>query len=86
MRLHWAAKRYLCGTEPDYERNLAPDSVISLKLQGGPMDAQEAAAFKAVPFAAVAIAIRRLDDLAKDPQAQTPPIEHFLRHLSVVRR
>src|SRR5581483_1392329 len=30
VRLHVAAKRYLCGTEPDYFARLAPDSVRSL--------------------------------------------------------
>lgn len=36
VRLHVAAKRYLCATEPDYFDTLSPDSVRSLALQGGP--------------------------------------------------
>jgi phosphonate degradation associated HDIG domain protein len=81
VRLHVAAKRYLCGTEPGYAAALAPDSVLSLALQGGPMPAAEAALFKALPFAEEAIALRRLDDAAKDPDVATPPVAHFLRHL-----
>src|SRR5579871_2564160 len=34
VRLHVAAKRYLCTIEPDYFGKLAPDSVRSLNLQG----------------------------------------------------
>ena len=37
VRLHVAAKRFLCATEPEYFGTLAPDSVLSLSLQGGPM-------------------------------------------------
>ncbi|HEV2652671.1 MAG TPA: phytanoyl-CoA dioxygenase family protein [Rhizomicrobium sp.] len=81
VRLHVAAKRYLCGTEPEYESTLAPDSIISLKLQGGPMGATEAVAFRDTPFAMDAVALRRLDDLAKDPHAKPPSIDHFLRHI-----
>jgi len=36
VRLHVAAKRYLCATEADYFAKLSPDSVLSLSLQGGP--------------------------------------------------
>jgi predicted HD phosphohydrolase len=41
VRLHVAAKRYLCTVEPDYLGKLAPDSVRSLELQGGLMCADE---------------------------------------------
>ncbi|HEY0300936.1 MAG TPA: phytanoyl-CoA dioxygenase family protein [Rhizomicrobium sp.] len=85
VRLHVAAKRYLCGTEPDYAARLAPDSVLSLSLQGGPMTEAEAARFKALPHADAAIRLRRLDDTAKDPAAATPPVGHFLRHLPAAR-
>jgi predicted HD phosphohydrolase len=52
VRLHVAAKRYLCATEADYFGRLSPDSVRSLALQGGPMSAAEVAAFRALPQAA----------------------------------
>ncbi len=81
VRLHVAAKRYLCGTEPGYTEILAPDSVLSLRLQGGPMTADEAARFRALPFAEDAIRIRRMDDAAKDLTAKTPDVAHFLRLL-----
>src|ERR1700687_4451219 len=40
VRLHVAAKRYLCAAEPDYFAKLPKDSVLSLSLQCGPMPAE----------------------------------------------
>lgn len=81
VRLHVAAKRYLCGTEPDYFAKLAPDSVLSLSLQGGPMPAEEAAAFAAMPGAQDAVTLRRFDEQAKVKDLETPPVEHFLPYV-----
>ena len=72
VRLHVAAKRYLCAAEPGYAGLLSPASVYTLSLQGGPMTAAEAAAFAAGPYAAGAVAVRRWDDAAKDPAAEVP--------------
>ena len=84
IRLHVAAKRYLCAVDPDYAGQLAPDSVLSLKLQGGAMSPYEVAAFRNTPYADEAIALRRLDEAAKIPDAVTPSAAHFLRHLAIV--
>lgn len=81
VRLHVAAKRYLCATEPGYTDKLAPDSVRSLKLQGGPMSADEAAQFRDDPYAEEAIRLRRYDDAAKAPEMRTPKVGHFLNYL-----
>jgi len=78
VRLHVAAKRFLCGTEPAYFAKLAPDSVRSLALQGGPMGAEEAAAFAALPHAADAVRLRRWDEAAKVVALATPGVEWFL--------
>jgi gamma-butyrobetaine dioxygenase len=72
VRLHVAAKRYLCAAEPGYLGLLSPASVYTLSLQGGPMSEAEAAAFAAGPYAADAVAVRRWDDAAKDPGADVP--------------
>ncbi|MDO9708532.1 phosphonate degradation HD-domain oxygenase [Paracraurococcus lichenis] len=82
VRLHVAAKRYLCGTEPDYFARLSRDSVLSLSLQGGPMSAEEAAAFAALPGARDAVTLRRFDEQAKVRDLETPPVEHFLPHVA----
>lgn len=83
IRLHVAAKRYLCSVEPGYEDGLSKDSRISLALQGGLMDSAEQLAFLHEPFADEAIALRRIDELAKDKHAVTDSLEAFLeRHLA----
>jgi phosphonate degradation associated HDIG domain protein len=82
VRLHVAAKRYLCGTEPDYFSKLSKDSVRSLELQGGPMDAAEAAAFAALPESAAAVQLRRFDEQAKVKDLATPPVAHFMPYVA----
>src|SRR5580704_1960106 len=52
VRLHVAAKRYLCAAEPGYFALLSPASVYTLSLQGGPMAPAEAGAFAAGRYAA----------------------------------
>jgi [1-hydroxy-2-(trimethylamino)ethyl]phosphonate dioxygenase len=78
VRLHVAAKRYLCATEADYFGKLSRDSVLSLSLQGGPMSEAEAAEFAALPQAAAAVRLRRFDEAAKVKDLETPPVAHFL--------
>lgn len=81
VRLHVAAKRYLCAAELGYFDALSDASKLSLKLQGGPMAAEEAAAFKRLSAAPDAIQIRRWDDEAKEIGVTTPGFEHFRPHL-----
>jgi len=65
VRLHVRAKRYLCATDPTYFLQLSPASVLTLKLQGGPMSADEVAGFEAEPGYRDAIVVRRCDDRGK---------------------
>jgi phosphonate degradation associated HDIG domain protein len=81
VRLHVAAKRYLCATEPDYFGRLSPDSVRSLALQGGPMSTMEVAEFEAQPHHAAAVRLRRFDEDAKVKGLVTPTVDHFLPHV-----
>jgi phosphonate degradation associated HDIG domain protein len=81
VRLHVAAKRYLCAVEADYFGRLSEDSVLSLSLQGGPMSEREAEAFAALPHAAAAVQLRRFDEAAKVKGLQTPRVEYFLPRL-----
>lgn len=78
VRLHVAAKRYLCGKEADYFAKLSKDSVLSLSLQGGPMSASEIAAFEALPFWREAVQLRRYDEGAKVKGLPTPDVWHYL--------
>ena len=77
VRLHVAAKRYLCAAEPSYFAKLSDASVYTLSVQGGPMSEAEARSFSAEPYAADAIAVRRWDDQAKDPSAAPPDFSRF---------
>jgi gamma-butyrobetaine dioxygenase len=77
VRLHVAAKRYLCTVEPGYASLLSPASVYTLGVQGGPMHEDELGDFAASPHAEAACRLRRWDDAAKDPDVTTPPFDHF---------
>ncbi|RZJ26057.1 MAG: HD domain-containing protein [Haliea sp.] len=77
IRMHVDAKRYLCRVDPAYEAGLSPASRRSLALQGGVYSEEQAQAFIAQAFAADAVALRRWDDLAKNPSATTPAWAHY---------
>ena len=77
VRLHVPAKRYLCAVDPDYFGKLSEASVFTLKVQGGPMSSSEVIAFEKEQFAQDAVAVRKWDEAAKDPNAATPDFEHF---------
>ena len=75
VRLHVDAKRWLCHAEPAYHASLSPASQHSLGLQGGVFSIAEADAWIAREHAPAAVALRRWDDLAKDPQASVPGLD-----------
>lgn len=78
IRLHVAAKRYLCARDSAYLLGLSPASRHSLLLQGGVMTDDEALAFETRPHAVAAVQLRRWDDLAKTPGQRTPPLGYYL--------
>lgn len=86
VRLHVAAKRYLVAAEPGYAATLSPASRQSLALQGGPMGIRDIAAFRALPGAAEAVALRRWDDAAKVVGLVTPPLGRWRPHLLAALR
>jgi gamma-butyrobetaine dioxygenase len=86
IRLHVAAKRYLCAVDPVYVERLSPASILSLQLQGGAYSAAEVDAFEALPYARDAVRLRRFDDAAKVAGAVTPGIEHFRAALEAAAR
>lgn len=77
VRLHVAAKRYLCATDPGYFGRLSPASVATLRLQGGPMSADEVAAFERNPCWREAVRVRLWDEGGKVPGMPTPPFSHY---------
>ena len=77
VRLHVPAKRYLLATDAEYFAKLSPASVITLKLQGGPMAAHEVAQFEAEPFYKDAVRIRQWDDQGKVAGLKTPGVSDY---------
>ncbi len=65
VRLHVAAKRYLCATNPGYLDQLSAASMHSLSLQGGAMEQEEVSAFESKPFHKEAVKVRKWDDEGK---------------------
>ena len=61
----------------EYFEKLSEASVVSLQLQGGPMNRQEIEEFQSRPFSEEAVRLRRYDDRAKLPEANTPGLEEF---------
>lgn len=81
IRLHVAAKRYLCATDADYLARLSPASVDSLAVQGGPMDAAEIAEFEANPYHREAVRLRIYDDDGKVAGLAIEPICSYRKAL-----
>jgi [1-hydroxy-2-(trimethylamino)ethyl]phosphonate dioxygenase len=77
VRLHVAAKRYLCAVDPLYDAGLSPASRVSLRLQGGPFTQNEVRRFEQEPFWQDAVALRRWDDQAKVPGLSVAGLEHY---------
>jgi 2-aminoethylphosphonate dioxygenase len=69
------AKRYLCCKNPEYHDQLSDASKTTLRFQGGPMTPEQAAAFELDPDFDAIVLMRKVDELAKDPDAEVPPLE-----------
>ena len=81
IRAHVASKRYLSFAEDGYYDLLSDASKISLNVQGGPFTKEEAEKFINKPLMKEAVKLRRFDDLAKELNKITPPIEHFQHYV-----
>lgn len=86
VRLHVAAKRYLCASDTAYAAALSPASAQSLRLQGGPMNAHELEAFEKNRFHTEAVRLRIWDDNAKIPNLKTPDLFHHRDLIVAVAR
>lgn len=86
IRLHVAAKRYLCAVDPDYAARLSPASQHSLILQGGAMDGPEVAAFEREPFFREAVLVRQWDDAGKIRDLAVPSIDGYRALLETLIR
>ena len=76
IKLHVQAKRYLCRNQT-YWNILSEASKVSLKLQGGIMDDDEAKKFISLKFHDDAILLRKYDDEGKIPNIKMKKIEDY---------
>ena len=86
VRLHVPAKRYLCAIDPSYFGKLSEDSVRSLALQGGPMEQTEVEKFRQLQYSDDAVRLRRIDEAAKNPNALTPQVGHYIVYVEKMLR
>jgi phosphonate degradation associated HDIG domain protein len=86
VRLHVAAKRYLCAVDANYLALLSPASRQSLELQGGPFDAAGVRAFEAEPYFTDAVRLRHWDDQAKIPGLEVAPLTYYAQRIAASLR
>jgi [1-hydroxy-2-(trimethylamino)ethyl]phosphonate dioxygenase len=86
VRLHVAAKRYLCAVEPDYFDLLSNASKYSLTKQGGTMTSEEAAEFARLPFVDRAVRLRRWDDRGKTVGIKVASLGSYRRTIAAAIR
>lgn len=82
---HVEAKRYLTFKDPQYATQLSPASLETLTYQGGPMSAEEAAAFEQDPLFEAKLQLRTWDEQGKELGWEVHPANSYrdllLRHL-----
>lgn len=78
VRLHVAAKRYLCTIDPGYRQQLSAESRRTLGRQGGLLDEEAREAFAAHHYAHDALRLRRYDDGAKVPGSATLDLDGYV--------
>ena len=86
IRAHVNSKRYLAFAEKNYYNLLSEASKTSLVTQGGPFTQEEAKKFINQPWMKEAVQLRKFDDLAKELNKVTPPIEYFQHYVETSLR
>jgi phosphonate degradation associated HDIG domain protein len=86
VRLHVAAKRYLCASDPAYLATLSAASVHTLGLQGGAMSPDEVARFEGERYFREAVRLRRWDDQGKVADLRTPALEEYRAAIEAAAR
>ncbi len=81
VRLHVAAKRYLCATNDEYLGLLSNASVDSLMVQGGPMSPTECEQFESSPYYKDALQLRHYDDDGKLAGLTVNPVTGYRQTL-----
>ncbi|KAJ5724689.1 hypothetical protein N7493_006417 [Penicillium malachiteum] len=74
---HVMAKRYLVSTDEKYHDGLSETSKRTLRFQGGAFTEKEILEAQEDPWLQAKLAVRRWDDLAKDPDCVVSPLEVY---------
>ncbi|KAJ5650843.1 uncharacterized protein N7484_004566 [Penicillium longicatenatum] len=74
---HVMAKRYLVATDKTYHDGLSETSKRTLRFQGGGFTEAEVLEAQKDPWLQAKLAVRRWDDLAKDPDCIVSPLEAY---------
>ncbi len=77
IALHVRAKRYLCAVDPGAVDALSDGSQASLVRQGGPLDDEGVASFRANPGHDDAVRLRRWDDAGKVEDLAVAPLDDY---------
>ena len=77
VQSHVLAKRYLCFRKKGYHQGLSPASEQTLMWQGGPMNHDEAMRFEDDPWFETILALRMIDERAKDPTLTVPGLTDY---------
>jgi phosphonate degradation associated HDIG domain protein len=77
VRLHVAAKKYLCATDKGYLGRLSAASINSLQVQGGPMTPLQVKAFESRPYYQEAVQLRLYDDDGKIAGLRIRPVTEY---------
>ena len=86
VRLHVAAKRYLCTVESGLFRQARARLGAQPGAAGRPDVGRRGRGLPRQSLPAEAVRLRRYDEDAKDPRAQTPDFDHYLRHVAACQR
>lgn len=86
IRLHVAAKKYLCATNKKYYETLSDASKQTLQLQGGAMNAAAQHEFESNAYAKSAIRLRYWDDAGKVSGMRVAGLEHYHAMIDRVRK
>ena len=86
IRLHVAAKKYLCAVDKNYIDCLSNASINSLRLQGGPMSPAEVDEFESNPHYLAAVEVRKYDDDGKVAGLDIKPVEDYRDKLESLLR
>jgi len=84
IRLHVAAKKYLCAVDKNYMQRLSAASIQSLEVQGGPMNADEISEFESNPYHQLAVKARLYDDDGKVAGLDIKPVAAYREKLETL--